>query len=49
MKKILLVITLALSISVVGTYAANKTEEKAIESQPTPTPYIVSDPTGGGI
>jgi hypothetical protein len=47
-KKILAVITLALTIVATSAFVANKPAEKAIEG-PAPTPYIVSDPSGGGI
>jgi uncharacterized protein YxeA len=47
-KKILVVITLALTIVATSTFVVKQSEEKAIE-EPTATPYIVTDPTGGGI
>lgn len=46
-KKILLAITLALTITAAGT-VISMAEEKAVE-QPTATPFITSDPSGGGI
>lgn len=46
MKKILVIITLALTIAAVSAYTATK--EKASE-QPIATPFIVTDPSGGGI
>jgi hypothetical protein len=47
-KKLLAVITLALTIVATSAFVANQPTEKAIEG-PTTTPYITSDPSGGGI